>query len=666
MIGVSLVSSGGEGDAAAEWVRRVPGVSLTRAAALGEVLLDATDVLWVHGECEVGWEASLLGWLSGGGRLLATLEGVRLLYALGLEPIEPPGISEGDRPGGLRGLGAFGSHPLFARLDAGPFIHSADSKAVRGCLYSAAWPVSAQVVAVDRLETGLDQGRAVAWEQRVADGGALCIGAHIHLTATDADTALRLRAMLTNAIAGDAIPHRDRATGAATWPGADVMPAEREVPAMPPLGGAIEACSAGGRMHIGQQSDGLLEGWSQPFRLFHGAGARAAGTAATVAGAWATALELPLFVWDVPPGSRARWTIDLRRPPPYAAGAFGKLSAALSVDATRLLVYPASAPVSALFGVEGGRMTLTRPDPFTVEVECVGSAVRVVGIAATDAADLDRTLDLLGRRGIEGFGRQRVQHVEQIMRGGSSIEVTGDDGAGKSFDAAKLHADALLAGVPGLAGPLELSHACWAAIGLLAAGLHEAPRRLLRFLAGIQDVTGRIPDRFTTNGFACFAGSATTSHFLLLAARHAAWTGDLELQAELKSALDRASIHAGPAGQSSTEAAPLLGAVHSLWGIEPDAPAGIVRLRPRLPPRASRMSLSRLRVGRTALNLSMRRRGPTIQVLIRRATGPRIGIDCEVSGVSAQTVALDGEPVGSPRVRFEASEAHELTLHVAE
>jgi hypothetical protein len=117
---------------------------------------------------------------------------------------------------------------------------------------------------------------------------------------------------------------------------------------------------------------------------------------------------------------------------------------------------------------------------------------------------------------------------------------------------------------------------------------------------------------------------------------------------------------AAPGGGAGED---LRAVIEDQWGVAPDAPNGAVGLRPRLPAGWGRAGLSRLRIGRTILELRFRRRSAVTQLGVRRVMGPAIAVDCELPGVPVDAAELDGVALGSGRARFEATGEHELILH---
>ena len=428
------------------------------------------------------------------------------------------------------------------------------------------------------------------------------------------------------------------------------------------------------------------EVWAPPFRLMAAltirGGVRASGAA----------LELPLAAWSVASGTgegtAAAWTVDLQRAGLGRDAGAGALASALSEDGARLLVVSPGREFRALFATRGGRFTVeAAPGVVAVRCEAAGDQT-IVAIGAFDQADLARTLEHLARRGLAGLARQRTGHDEQVLRGGAALAAPDDPVAAARFEAAKLEADAMLLELAGIGraplsraaageggpGVLQTRHACRTALGLLAAGLRDPARDTLRFLASCTGAS--VPAAISVSGDITEGGRDDALHFIHLARRHLAWTADASLQDELAAAVGVAEALAGSGqddaadlGDSGTRPADpgagevLRAVIEDEWGIEPDAPNVAVRLRPRLPAGRGRAGLSRLRIGRTILDLRLRQRGAVTQIAFRKVMGPAIAVDCELPGVPVDAAELDGVVLGSARARFEASGEHELILH---
>ena len=267
------------------------------------------------------------------------------------------------------------------------------------------------------------------------------------------------------------------------------------------------------------------------------------------------------------------------------------------------------------------------------------------------------------------------------------------------------------------------TQACAAAAAQLIAGNRDPARELLKFLAQTQHPDGGIAAYHPLGGLASTPESASTLAFLDLAERVLAWTGEVEplrrLRGPLAGALDfvarhpadgllvhgrmldaleplvdgvaagrsieilqarsaaaggpttveahavveaaAAALRRAPGSLPGTGAAPaLLEAVASLWGLEPDAPDAALALAPILPAGWSGYALRRLRVGRSLLDLELRRRPGAIVVRTAHLFGPRLVVTVELRGVGVETTEVDDIPLAGGRARFEAHARHEV------
>ena len=103
--------------------------------------------------------------------------------------------------------------------------------------------------------------------------------------------------------------------------------------------------------------------------------------------------------------------------------------------------------------------------------------------------------------------------------------------------------------------------------------------------------------------------------------------------------------------------------LRDLWGIVPDAPAAAVAIRPTLPADWPTMALARLRVGRTVLDLELRRRRDALVARVHRAGGPPLVVTLELQAQGSGPTFVDEVELQGPRVRFEAVERHEIVAH---
>ena len=445
--------------------------------------------------------------------------------------------------------------------------------------------------------------------------------------------------------------------------------------------------SAAARRLVYAGAPGAAEVWTPPFRLMHGL----ATMGRTVA--HGAALELPLAAWTLAPGTggsaAAEWTVDLRRAWPEGEAGAGELEVQLSDDGARLLATSGDQGALGLFACRGGRMK-AEPVSGGVRVRCDGPGeITLAALGAVDPPDLDRTLDQLARRGLAGLARQRLQHDDQVVRGGAAVTLADDEPAAARFAAARHEADASLVELPGVGraplarlpddaqlrpGVFRIRSAARTGLGLVAAGLREQARDTLRFVARCTERAGAVPFEVSLSGVIAAGDARDAGAFVHLAERHFAWTADTAVRDEVAGSVARARLvaiagqdgHGAGAGEPLPSAGEVLRTmIEDAWGIEPDASGGSVRIRPQLPAGDARAALSRLRIGRTILDLRLRRRGPTAQLSVRKVMGPPLVVDCALPDLDADAVELDGVSLGAAHARFEATGEHEFIVHAA-
>ena len=157
---------------------------------------------------------------------------------------------------------------------------------------------------------------------------------------------------------------------------------------------------------------------------------------------WLTALDLPLFFWELE----------------SAAGGPVKLEGALADGwASAAWSHGGEARDAGLrFENAGGKVLVVNSDlrgatllrlpsagPQRIAATAPGH-LRLAIIAAEDAADLHRTLDLLARRGFAGLRAQRAQHARLIQEYGTTLS-TPVPAFDEAFEWAKLRADEMAA-----------------------------------------------------------------------------------------------------------------------------------------------------------------------------------------------------------------------------
>jgi len=608
------------------------GVSARLAASLDEVAWSDTDCLWLH-DVRVtapelrGWldgGGRLLATLD------AALVSVDLgLETVPPDEVRHSVWESLPGPDFPRGLAAFGPHPLFEGLQHGactwaPLV----GEPYRWAVYLASRPSGGEVVAVERCGLEVNAARIVAWEYSVGQGGVLCIGSGVCPEASDQQCAPQLRALLANALARSGIPHWERPAGARHWPVPGHRVLRRDLAPVPDLSGLdgewpaspaglwldrpVESDDpwtlAGRRGFLaGSEARGLHEAWLHPFRVLRDATVTVAGSPPTasrmrvtpdqvdrqsgpdprsgtdarsetggtaVVERWMVALEHPVIYWQVDPGAERpvflEWTVDLRRAWPYPAACGGDLELSVAPDGRHASLCASGDPFRLIMDVEGGTL-----EAAPVEGPAVRFSVRAAGrcrvrlIGATDDADLDRSRQMLARRGFAGLRAQRADHARELATYATSIEVP-EPGLVEAFEWAKVRMDGFLAGTPGVGRCLTAGYAaaapgqgkpgaawyfgadaCRTALAQLAVGDRGGPRDTLKFLSLTQDVDGRIVEECSTSGLARFGAGPVLPLYLLLAARYAAWTGELDFLARRWAAIRRA-LDVGVAKQSWT------------------------------------------------------------------------------------------------------------------
>lgn len=501
-----------------------------------------------------------------------------------------------------RGLACFGPHPLVAGLPPGTCTWLPGAgEAYRWATHFATRPAAARIVAVEMVGLALNPARIVAWEYGVGDGGILCIGSGIQPSASDAPCAPQLRTLLRNALAGQGIPHRDRLRAAPCWPAPGTRVLRQDLRALPELPGlpgewpdaaaspAIELAAdsphrwrlTGRRASLdGGAGHGLGEGWIHPFAVARDATVSVSGTplagaaacvlptevvrrsvaeGATVTERWTVALEHPVVYWEVAAVGNApihvAWTVDLRRAWPYPAGSGGDLELTLPAGGHHAALRALGDPFQLIVDADGGTLEAAPTDGPAVRFSLRGTGrCRVRFTGAADAGDLERSRVMLARREFAGVRQQLADHARELATYATSID-TPEPALAAAFERAKVEMDGGLAGAPGVGRCLAVASAgpdrpggAWydgpaasrRAMAQLAGGDRNAPRDTLKFLSLAQDVDGRIVEGCSTSGLRRFGTTPAVPLYLLLAARYANWTGELDFLAQRWAALRRA------------------------------------------------------------------------------------------------------------------------------
>ncbi|MGH7539082.1 MAG: MGH1-like glycoside hydrolase domain-containing protein [Gemmatimonadales bacterium] len=537
---VALLSFGSAADAAGTLL-----TSLLEAPARRLTLddlptsLSESDVLWVHTDDEPPPlpRGVIMPWVERGGRLLLTQRASGCVAALGLERDGPNDTAirvwrhEADelwfpefRKFGafphIRGLAGFGSHPLFDGSGQGIFVWapSEGERYVQATYARGRRPGRGGVVACERSYIHVNPDRVVAWEYPVGHGGVLCVGAFVVPGARDPLLARQLRTLLTNALAGDAIPHHTRSGPATCWPPPGRIAREDPNLVLPdrlrldgPLPGLesplhVESRAltdepvmlAGRRMLVvGGEQRGIREIWIHPYRALQGLTVTIGGEtplvrdvqitptvvqrhlvsrARIVEEAVSVALEHPIALLDyrpekigrarglrVVPELALRWRVDLRRVWPYPAGGGGDLRYRVAPEGGTLLVTDATGMPRAAFQpsrpVEW-RLESAEDGPallceLRVELE---APLRLAVLGGTSRAELDGAVAALGRQGVQGLTAQRQRHEAHVREHFVRLR-SPDEGVNRAFEWAKLRLDSCFVDTPGVGRGLVAGYA---------------------------------------------------------------------------------------------------------------------------------------------------------------------------------------------------------------
>lgn len=588
-----------------ELLTSLPGITSRVTTALDDVRWQDTDCLWLH-DVSVA-SPHILPWLNAGGRLLATLSATPVAVALGVETVSPDEIRDtlwdADSAGiAPRGLAGFGPHPLFAELQRGVCTWSPRAGAhYRWAVHLDSRPASAGIVAVEQVDQSLTPARIVAWEYAVGEGGILCIGSGIYPDAAQQTHAPQLRTLLRNALVGLGIPHRDRPLAAPCWPAPATRVLRQDLVPVPELPGhagdwsdaasslvtelpvgTLESWRLTGRRASleGGDGQGLRQVWIHPYSIvrdatvFVGGAAPVDATAVvtpsevvrrSVAGdipvteRWMAALEHPVVYWEVAAAAesavRIEWTADLRRAWPDPAGGGGDLELAVSPGGHHAALRAVGDPFHLIIDVDGATLEAAPTAGPAVRFSVCGTGrCRIRFTGAADLGDLERSRQVLARRGFAGLRKQRGDHERELATYATSIE-TPEPRLMEAFERAKAAMDGALTGTPGVGRGLALAspradrpggawyagpEGCLRAMAQLAAGDRGGPRDTLKFLSLTQDVDGRIVEECSTSGIARFGVTPAIPLYLLLAAKYAGWTGELDFLAQRWSAIRRA------------------------------------------------------------------------------------------------------------------------------
>jgi len=328
---------------------------------------------------------------------------------------------------------------------------------------------------------------------------------------------------------------------------------------------------------------------------------------------------------DVPDSVAFEQTWNVR-----AAGS--PLASAIDPAGRVAIVAAQAAGPTMLLALDNGRIESAEAEPGAAALRVSGRGrVRLMVVAGVDGADLERGLQAVARRGFTGLRAQRLQH-ERLLRDYGSGLSTPSERLDIAFEWARVRADEMV----------RAGRSVAAAEALLAVGSRDGARDLLR------------------------AGCPA------LAAAWTAWTGEQAPGPDVADSLAPSAPSgpslppAGPALESPDRAVDLAPdlllrwVTGSLWGIVADAPGGAVSLAPRLPPGWTRMALSRIRVGGSAIDCVLRAREGGLTARVRRASGPPLTVTLVAPGITTPGISVDGIELAGGRARFDAVGEHEV------
>jgi len=522
----------------------------------------------------------------------------------------------------VRGLATYGPHPLVAGLHNGTYCWAPteDEPYAWACYSGGARPVEGHVVGVERAYILQNADRIVAWEYEAGRGRVSCLGAFAYFAAPDPLLRRQLETLVTNALRS--VAHGGDGAARTRWPlprtgaafsealllpepldlaGSLPDPAADPIAIAAPVEGDEPWDLAGRRqLVVGREASGIQEVWTHPHRTVAAWDVRADGESAQgiettvspdvvrrVLRAGRRRAEETTFVAlehavtiveyrrlrirresepQEPLVLELRFTVDLRRAWPFAAGCGGNLRFRPGADGRTVLIESESGDgVAAVFFGRAVAIALEpladgRPGILCRATASLDAPFRVAVVGGADRSDFDRNLRAIRRLGVDGLVRQRMQRAITVRD--ARIAVTsGDARFDHAVEWAKRRLDAFLAETPGVGRSLLAGHAastpgwgdgrpgyawyfgrdaCWAAFGLLAAGEFSLVRQVLRFLSDRQDVTGKILHEATTSGQFHYDSADSTPLFLLLVARYLAWTGETAFVASIWPKVERA------------------------------------------------------------------------------------------------------------------------------
>ncbi len=534
--------------------------------------------------------------------LLLTRGATTLPTLLGIEPIGPlvedrPWRDDEDElhfhdfteTPRLRGHAAYRGHPLLDGLHGGAFTWWPTEGERRFSLTWRApdWPRAGRIVAVERAHIHIQADRATIWEYDAPR--LLCIGAYLPFDTGDPVFRATLERLVRNAL-----EYATRPMSGMHWrmpalhpplldsrpPTPDSRLPEPEPLRLPKLqvpGGPPDApfTTAGRRAFAaGTGADGVREIWAHPLRILSELRTGMPLNEWTVSpfmverrfGSGSERIFVPadlpaaVIEWEGLPHIDASWTTDMRLMWPYDAGVQGALHAERTGRGIRITNEDGEHVAFECVGAEA-EWTIDADENGRIRcsLRAMGERVRLL-IAAQplNGTPVDDVLDAL--HAASSLARARAADLSRHAQDRLSID-SPDPDAHAAIEWAKARlASYVVEAPPGrrslIAGywtsrpgwnearPGYAWHfgrdAVWTAFASLAAGDFDASRDTLTFLARLQGADGKILHEHSTSGVVHYDAADSTPLFLLLAAQHLLWTGDVAFLRELWPAVQNA------------------------------------------------------------------------------------------------------------------------------
>lgn len=325
----------------------------------------------------------------------------------------------------------------------------------------------------------------------------------------------------------------------------------------------------------GTEGDGVVEFWAHPIRAV--AGLRIANAAALGAEVTALGLERTLRVEDAVVDERImvphelpalvvewetlaqdvrleiEWRTDLRLMWPYPAGVLGDLL--WRTHTTTFVAHAAgAADVVCCHFSRAPDWWIVEPvadAPAAVRVRAsvvlrAGESLRLL-CAASSSGDDDLNATLAALRDPISLARARTASLRRLQQNALAVS-TPEPQLDAAIEWAKYRLDSYIVSTPGVGRSLVAGYwhsrpgwgdgrpgyawyfgrdAVWTALAALAVGDFAASRDVIRFLGELQDLNGKILHECTTSGLVHYDAADATPLYLLLVARHHAWTGEI-------------------------------------------------------------------------------------------------------------------------------------------